>query len=500
MAYRSSGNATVDAMSAIAITGNVVPQEWYKSVLRPNGKPHLLAISILADIVYWYRPTELRDEATGDVIGWKKRFKGDSLQKSYQQYADVFGESKRTIKNAMDALEDLGVIRKGFFDITLADGRIVNNQMFIELFPETLLKLSYPAEGSDGIKADRISPARMDSNADGTNEWADSPYHVRSFTGVVLKPESQPVCADDQNDTHPLQGTQSWDRPVRLYAASTANIGHEPDDLPAGGGTDPCKIIQGDMKNAAGGGEKSYRRVVKNSVPPPEKSCRTNTENTTEITSTESYPSIYPQNPDFSGTEFCSVDVDNQRIGCDADLERSAANPRRDAVGNNGIGCDADSDRMAANPRRDNAGKNKSGGNVALARNEGIDDDDAVLSLVRENIEYDWHMAYDDPTDASAFDELYRVIEDTIRGHPTKIRIGGMEFAYEVIKSRLLKLTGEHLDYVRSSIASHTGAIRNMKKYMLASLYNAPVTMGTYFRQLVNHDMYGGGWEDKGVV
>lgn len=77
MGYRSSGNLTVDAMGSIAISGNVIPEEWYKHILKPTtGKPYLLAITILADLVYWHRPTEVRDERTGEVIGWKRSFMG----------------------------------------------------------------------------------------------------------------------------------------------------------------------------------------------------------------------------------------------------------------------------------------------------------------------------------------------------------------------------------------------------------------------------------------
>lgn len=82
MAYMaSSGNATVDAMGQIAITGNVTPVQWYKTVLRDNGKPHLLAITILSDLVYWFRPTEVRDERSGQVIGWKKNLVAISFRR-----------------------------------------------------------------------------------------------------------------------------------------------------------------------------------------------------------------------------------------------------------------------------------------------------------------------------------------------------------------------------------------------------------------------------------
>ena len=107
MGIRSSGCAAVDAMDRIRITGNVIPQSWYGEILRDNGKPYLLAVILLADIVYWYRPVEERDESSGFVIGLRKRFRGDLLQKTYDEYAKLYGESKRTIKAALDRLEEL---------------------------------------------------------------------------------------------------------------------------------------------------------------------------------------------------------------------------------------------------------------------------------------------------------------------------------------------------------------------------------------------------------
>ena len=131
MGIRSSGGAAVDAMDRIRISGNIIPQSWYKEILRDNGKPYLLAVTLLADIVYWYRPVEDRDESSGYVIGLRKRFRGDLLQKTYDEYANLYGESKRTIKAALDRLEELGLIRKVFLYIKLKNGTNILNFMYI---------------------------------------------------------------------------------------------------------------------------------------------------------------------------------------------------------------------------------------------------------------------------------------------------------------------------------------------------------------------------------
>ena len=65
MGYLTSGNVIVDAMGAINISGNIIPAIWYRTITKENGKPYLLAIVILADIVYWYRPSEVRDQGNG---------------------------------------------------------------------------------------------------------------------------------------------------------------------------------------------------------------------------------------------------------------------------------------------------------------------------------------------------------------------------------------------------------------------------------------------------
>ena len=49
----NTGNASVDALAEMSISGNVTPVNWYKTILRENGKPYLLAICVLSEIVYW---------------------------------------------------------------------------------------------------------------------------------------------------------------------------------------------------------------------------------------------------------------------------------------------------------------------------------------------------------------------------------------------------------------------------------------------------------------
>lgn len=142
-----SGNRIVDAVGHISITGNVIPQVWYKTITHASGKPYLIAIVILADIVYWYRPAEVRDERSGQVVAYRKRFKADLLQRSYADLSEQFGITKREATNAIVALEKLGVVKRHLRTIEV-QGQKLPNVLFLELIPEALSRITFPKASS----------------------------------------------------------------------------------------------------------------------------------------------------------------------------------------------------------------------------------------------------------------------------------------------------------------------------------------------------------------
>ena len=145
----STGNEIVDQMKSLNITGNVIPPIWYKVFNNKeiesevSGKIRLLAINILADIVYWYRPTEIRDEKTGFVIGYKKKFKADLLQRSYDDLCQMFMCSKKDGQRAVAFLESFGVIKRVFRTLKVS-GITVANVLFLQLDVDILKSLTYP--------------------------------------------------------------------------------------------------------------------------------------------------------------------------------------------------------------------------------------------------------------------------------------------------------------------------------------------------------------------
>ena len=117
---------------------------------------------------------------------------------------------------------------------------------------------------------------------------------------------------------------------------------------------------------------------------------------------------------------------------------------------------------------------------------------ESYRELILENIEYDI-LVQNERLDRDRLDELVELMVDTVCSHREMIRIAGDDYPAEVVKSRFLKLNSSHIEYVLDRMRENTTYVRNIKKYLLAALYNAPATIDSYYTSLVSHDMYGSG-------
>ena len=117
--------------------------------------------------------------------------------------------------------------------------------------------------------------------------------------------------------------------------------------------------------------------------------------------------------------------------------------------------------------------------------------------IILENIEYR-HLVQNNQIDRERLDELVELIVDTVCSARKTIRIAGDDYPAEVVKSRFMKLDSSHIQYVMDCMKDNTTYVRNIKKYLLAALYNAPTTINSYYSSLVQHDMYGDGQRGRG--
>ena len=88
-------------------------------------------------------------------------------------------------------------------------------------------------------------------------------------------------------------------------------------------------------------------------------------------------------------------------------------------------------------------------------------------------------------------DTIYQIVDLLVDACSTKrkmLRIAGDDKPAEVVRSRLKKLNADHMRFVLGCLSETTVPVRNMKQYLLASLYNAPTTMSLYYQNKTNHD------------
>lgn len=111
----------------------------------------------------------------------------------------------------------------------------------------------------------------------------------------------------------------------------------------------------------------------------------------------------------------------------------------------------------------------------------------AYQSLIKENIEYEY-LLITYPTEKETIEGIYELIVETMMTSSEKILIASNWYPASLVKSKFMKLNYHHIQYVLDMLRSNTTKVRNIKKYILASLFNAPTTIESYYRAEVNHD------------
>ncbi|MBV7326826.1 hypothetical protein KFU94_00915 [Chloroflexi bacterium TSY] len=126
-----------------------IPVTWYETIVYPNGKPYLNAITLLADVVSFYMPIIVDDDGQVDVV--QQRFATDILQRSYKQIEARYGLTKKQSRDAYNHLQELGVISLVFRSVEVEGEKKLWNVMFIDLHLEQLKALTFSPlhRGSD---------------------------------------------------------------------------------------------------------------------------------------------------------------------------------------------------------------------------------------------------------------------------------------------------------------------------------------------------------------
>lgn len=125
--------------------------------------------------------------------------------------------------------------------------------------------------------------------------------------------------------------------------------------------------------------------------------------------------------------------------------------------------------------------------NLILSKDADKDKREIYSDYLKEKIGLS--ALYNDfPSDKECISEIFEIIVDTVCSKKGKIRISGDDKPCEVVRSRFLKLGYDHIAYVLGCMKNNATSVKNIKQYILTSLYNAPMTISNYYRTLYNNN------------
>lgn len=108
--------------------------------------------------------------------------------------------------------------------------------------------------------------------------------------------------------------------------------------------------------------------------------------------------------------------------------------------------------------------------------------------ILRSNIDYET-LIEQNPNRAEIISELFAIMLDVICSQKSTIRVNGEDKPHEAVKSIFLKLNSSHIEYVLETMNKNTSDVRNIRSYLITTLYNAPATMSSYWQSRVNYDL-----------
>lgn len=430
----------VAQMWSMNFAGNIIPQTWYKTITKKDGKPDTTAIILLSEIVYWYRPQEIRDEISGEFIGLKKKFHDDNyLQKGYQELADTFGFGYQEVQRAIKRLEDIGVIQRIFQRVASEKG-VLPNMLFIDLNVDRLAELTYQV------------PER-----ETTEETPCPATNITPDTNV-----DEVKCADkpkDEQDQPLIGATPSFkERRSRNSKTSLTPV------------SEPLEGMDTDVHPSYQKRQDVWTRL------------------STPHLDTNVHPS-YQERQDV-WTQLSTRPIRRDRRGL-SDVIGQLHRLHTESISTKSSSSESTSRFREDHKhvmRKKTISKTSQQRMVSQSSVTATDRRSRIEKTIHTNIQY-WELLKNE--DAHLTDEIVRVMVDVLCADQETIRVNGMEMPAGVVKSQLLKLTPRHIESVLEKMRLNTSRIVNMPSYLLSALYNEAITSHHVNQAMVNSCCYG---------
>ena len=107
-------------------------------------------------------------------------------------------------------------------------------------------------------------------------------------------------------------------------------------------------------------------------------------------------------------------------------------------------------------------------------------------NLIKDNIDYDIMI---EKFEKAWIDEIVELMVDVVCSKEPYIRINKQEYPHEVVKSRFLKIDSSHIEYIYFALRENCSNVRNIRAFLITTIYRSFETSDNWFSAKVNYDM-----------
>lgn len=115
-----------------------------------------------------------------------------------------------------------------------------------------------------------------------------------------------------------------------------------------------------------------------------------------------------------------------------------------------------------------------------------IEERNCYEKIIKHNIDYDIIVVQ---YGKAWLDEIVMLMVDVVCSKETYIRINKQEYPQEVVKSRFLKIDSSHIEYIEFALRENTSNVRNIRAFLITTIYRAFETSDNWYSVKVRHDM-----------
>ena len=119
-----------------------------------------------------------------------------------------------------------------------------------------------------------------------------------------------------------------------------------------------------------------------------------------------------------------------------------------------------------------------------------VSDYEKFKQIIKDNISYNDFLITKKSYELEAIDEIVDIMTEVVAINNSPMRINGSMVSAEVVKNQFLKIKYDDIEYILSVMADNTAEIRNIRAYLITTIYNAKFTINSYYQAKVNHDLY----------